>query len=104
MIFQFFFKVDLIFKDFSKKPFKFKFFQACANPVATESFFLQTTCEIVKCLSSFHYVALKSNEQNNERLQTGRKSLHIGSASNLPDCIIELDKSIKNKTCSVSSN
>ena len=26
------FKADLIFNDFSRKPSKFKYFQACANP------------------------------------------------------------------------
>ena len=38
------FKADLIFKDFSRKPSKFKYFQACANPV----FILEFSRELIK--------------------------------------------------------
>ena len=37
MIFQYFFKADLIFKDFSKKPSNSSTFHACANSVNCRS-------------------------------------------------------------------
>ena len=48
--FQVLFKAGLIFKDFSRKPSKFKYFQACANPAVLsreQSVLLQYT---IQCL------------------------------------------------------